>query len=57
LRVAVVELLGWPPELLGSLAVLDNCAMAVLQEARPAGPWRLDAWGLRPNFAAVGVAG
>jgi broad specificity phosphatase PhoE len=44
LKATVVALLGWPPELAGTLAALGNCRQAVLQEVEYAGRLRLSAY-------------
>lgn len=41
LKVAVAGLLDWPPELAASLAVVDNCAWATLEEVAHRGRLRL----------------
>ena len=57
LRVALVALLGWPPELGDSLRVLDNCAVAVLAEGPPGAPMRLVAYNAAPDFASFAAGG
>lgn len=44
LKATVVALLGWPPELTGTLAALGNCRQAVLQEMEYGGRLRLSAY-------------
>ncbi len=57
LKVALIELLGWPPAAAGSLRVLLNCAVAVLEGAPDGAPMRLVAYNATPNFASLGAAG
>ena len=57
LRVALVELLGWPPAAADSLRVLGNCAVAVLDGGPDGAPMRLVAYNATPNFASLGAAG
>ena len=52
LKVAVLGLLGWPQQQADSLRVLDNCAVALLEQVEQldqAPSFRLVAWNLRPT--------
>lgn len=44
LKVAIIELLGWPAEVAQSVQAVDNCGWAVLEEAEYAGRLRLMAY-------------
>ena len=49
LRVAVLELLGWPQSSARQLRGMDNCAWAELVDDAERGVLRLAAWNLRPT--------
>jgi len=57
LKVSVLALLGWPQEQAAGLHVLDNCAVAVIDQQLPDGPWRLVAWNQRPDFVPDSTGG
>ena len=55
-KLGVLELLGWPAQLYGTIRGLDNCAWAELEGAGPAGRLRLVRWNVSvpesPDFAS-----
>lgn len=60
LRVGVAALLGWGPEVAGTLGVLGNAALAVVTEGPGEGTRRLAAWnvaGPAPDFASPDPVG